>query len=227
MNKVQSAEDLASRIEASLLFPGATFTDVHRLCLEARRERYHAVCVNPVYVPSAVDWLKDSGIAVAAAISFPLGAGTTPTRVIEAMEAVKNGAAELDIVMPLGSFKSGRLDLVRVDLGNIVNLTPTVVHKIILETHLLADEEWPIAVDLAIEAGAQFVKNGTGNGPPVSLEVVQRLRQLVGTRCRIKAAGGIRTLEAAEALFEAGADRIGTSMAEDIMMRFRERPGQG
>ena len=219
--KFDSPLALASLIDHTLLRPEATLEDIRRLCQEAKHYGFHAVCVNPVYVASAREWLEGSGVRVAAVVGFPLGANTTPVKVVEAMEAVQNGAQELEVVLPVGLLRSRRLDLVRVDLKNVIALTPQAVHKVILETGLLSPEEVALACRMAVEAGAQFVKTSTGFGPAgATVEDVRRIREAVGDRVRIKAAGGIRNLEDLMALVEAGADRIGTRSGVAIMEEY-------
>jgi deoxyribose-phosphate aldolase len=142
-------------------------------------------------------------------------------KIVEAMEAMKNGAEELDIAVNTGFVKSGWYDLFEVDVKNVIAMTPKTVHKIILETGLLTTHEIANACKLAVRSGAEFVKTGTGYGPRgATVEDVRLLREIVGSTCRIKAAGGIRDLAAVTALVEAGAERIGTSAGPALMREY-------
>ena len=161
---------------------------------------------------------------VCAVVGFPHGATTTTVKIVEAMEAVKNGAAELDMVINIGMVKSNRFDIVEVDLKNVIAMTPDKVHKVIIETGSLTPDEIIRVSGIAAKAGAEFIKTSTGYGPRgARVEDIHLIRKAVGTSCRIKASGGIRDLSSAMSFLEAGAERIGTSAGPAIMEEFLKK----
>jgi deoxyribose-phosphate aldolase len=218
----EDAGQLAQLIDHSLLRPDASLDDLTAACGDARSNHFAALMLNSWQVTRAVAALAGSGVKVGAVIGFPNGAATTTVKIVEAMEAVKNGAEELDIVMNLGMLRSGRQDLAEIDVKNVITMTKGVVHKIIIETGALSPAEIADASRLAVKAGAEFVKTSTGFGPRgATVEDVKTIRSAVGPSCRIKASGGIRTLAEVKALVEAGAERIGTSAGPAIMEEFK------
>jgi deoxyribose-phosphate aldolase len=217
----ENAGRLAQLIDHTLVRPDAATTDVAAACEEAKKYGFHCVVVNGSHVAQARDLLSGTLIKVCAVVGFPHGACTTTVKIVEAMEAMKNGASELDIVINLGMMKSGRFDYVEIDLKNVIAMTPHKVHKVILETGSLTQDEITRACEIAVRAGAEFVKTSTGYGPRgATVEDIRLLRQAVGQRCRIKASGGIRDLASVSALVEAGAERIGTSAGPAIMEEY-------
>lgn len=225
----EDASSLAQLIEHSLLRPDATLDDLAKACGEARLYGFAAMIVHGSHISRARAALAGSPVKVGTVVGFPLGMSTTTVKIVEAMEAVKNGAEELDIVVNVGMAKSGRFETVEIDLKNVIVMTKNVVHKAILETGLLSKEEIRTLCQIAVRSGAEFVKTCTGFGPRgVTVEDVQLLRQTVGSTCRIKAAGGIKDFASVRALVEAGAERIGTSAGGAIMEEYlREGKGQG
>jgi len=215
---------LAQLIDHSLLAPGATLDELAAACEAARRHRFAAFVVNGWQVSRAKTALAGSGVKVCAVVGFPHGASTTTVKIVEAMEALKNGAEELDIVMNLGMVRSGRLDQAEIDLKNVVTMTKGVVHKAIIETGALAPAELAEICRIAVRSGAEFIKTSTGYGPRgATPDDVRAIRAIVGSSCRIKASGGIRDLAAVRALVEAGAERIGTSSGPAIMEEFTKQ----
>lgn len=214
-------QELARLIDHTALKPDTPETHIRKLCEEARRYGFAAVCVNPCYVPLAAELLQGSNVAVCTVVGFPLGANRTPIKAAEAQQAIQDGATELDMVLNVGLLKSGRLRDVLEDLRAVIELahqTPLlpsykpILVKVILETALLTDAEKETACQLALEAGADFVKTSTGfAGGGATVEDVALMRRVVGNRMGIKASGGIRTRAQAEALLAAGATRLGTS----------------
>ena len=187
----------------------------------AKKYGFNCVVVSGSHVARARDLLSGTLIKVCAVVGFPHGASTTTVKIVEAMEAMKNGASEFDIVINIGMMKSGRYDIVEIDLKNIIAMTPQKVHKIIIETGSLTPDEITRACQISVRSGAEFVKTSTGYGPRgASAEDIRLIRQAVGTHCKIKAGGGIRDLAAVSALVEAGADRIGTSAGPAIMEEY-------
>jgi deoxyribose-phosphate aldolase len=137
------------------------------------------------------------------------------------MEAMKNGASELDFVANIGMVKSGRYDAVEIDIKNIIVMTPQKVHKVILETGILTEDEIIRVCEIAMRAGAEFVKTSTGFGPRgATVEDVRLIRRIVGSVCRVKASGGIRDLASLTSMIDAGAERIGTSSGPAIMEEY-------
>jgi deoxyribose-phosphate aldolase len=210
--------DFPARIDHTILRPEATKADVMRLCEEAKRFGFRVVFVPPCYLSDVVRALAGTGIAVGVPIGFPLGAETSKAKLAQALEAVQLGATELDMVINISRLKSGDHDFVRTEMAEIINATPDVGHKVILETCYLTRAEKLTACRLAVDAGMDFVKTSTGFGPAgATVEDVRLLREAVSGRAKVKASGGIRDLQTALAMLEAGADRIGTSASAAIM----------
>jgi len=207
-------EGIAPFIEHTLLQSSATRAAIERLCGEALKFGFHGVCVNPHFVPVA----KARGARVATVVGFPLGMSVTETKVFEAMRAALAGADEIDMVMNIGEARAGNWDYVRKDISDVVMATRGLVHKVIIECCFLTDEEKRLAALVAAEAGTEYVKTSTGFGPGgATVEDVRLLKDVVGDRAKIKAAGGIRTLAQARMLIEAGASLIGTSRGVEIV----------
>jgi len=221
------SDPIARTIDHTLLGPAVTTHEIDRLCDEARRFGFAAVCVNGAHVARCAERLRDATVAVCATVGFPLGAQLSDVKAIEARQAVRQGAREIDMVMNLGAFKDGRFDVVRDDIRAVVQASgPDVVVKVILETGLLEGDEIVRAAEIARLAGAAFVKTSTGFGPRgASVEDVRLLRETVGPQMGVKASGGIRTREEAEAMLAAGANRIGTSAGVRIVMGERRADG--
>lgn len=203
-------------IDHTLLKPEATEEQILKLCDEALEYDFYSVCVNSCYVPLAVDKLSGADVKVAAVAGFPLGAMSTASKVFEAREAVEAGASEIDMVINVGALKEGRYEYVLHEITALVDVCPCL--KVIIETCLLTDEEIVKACELAVEAGADFVKTSTGfsTGGATS-EDVALMRETVGNKAKVKASGGIRTLADAEKFVELGADRLGCSAGVQIM----------
>jgi deoxyribose-phosphate aldolase len=219
-----SAGALAQLIDHTLVRPDASMTELGQVCDQAKQYGFCCVVVNGSYVARARELLNGSLIKVCAVIGFPHGSSTTTVKIVEAMEAMKNGASELDIVMNVGMLKSGRDDSVEIDLKNVIAMTPQKVHKVIIETGLLSPEELTRACRIVARSGAAFVKTSTGYGPRgATIEDIRLIREAIGSACRIKASGGIRDLAAVTAFVEAGADRIGTSAGPAIMEEYLKR----
>jgi deoxyribose-phosphate aldolase len=217
-----SAWNLPALIDHTILRPDATKADVLRLCREARDCGFTVIFVPPCYVDEAVEAVAGTTIRVGIPIGFPLGGHSTKTKVAEAIEAVARGAQVLDMVLNVSRLKSGAHDFVRADIAEVVNATPGVEHKVILETCYLTQEEKRTACHLAIEAGADYVKTSTGFGPGgATVEDVGLLKDTVAGRAKVKASGGIRDWKTTLAMLEAGADRIGTSASLKIFDEWR------
>lgn len=214
---VRTPRDLAPFLEHTLLAPGATAADVERLCAEARANRFAAVCVHRGFAADARHLLRGSRVRTVAVVDFPKGEGTIGARVIEALEAVRAGAEEIDIVAPLPMLVAGRWEAVFDDLHAVVRSVPVPV-KVILETARLERDAKAAGAALARCAGAAWVKTSTGfGGGGATVEDVALLRKVVGAAAGVKASGGIRTAADALAMVRAGADRIGASASVAIV----------
>jgi deoxyribose-phosphate aldolase len=203
---------LAACIDHTLLKPDATPADIERLCAQAVRFGFKAVCVNPWHLPLAVRCLRNSAPVAITVAGFPLGASQTLVKAREAGLAVEQGAAEVDMVLNIGALKAGEMALVRQDIFEVVQACGPAPVKVILETCLLTDAEKELACRLAVDAGAAFVKTSTGFASGGATEAdVRLLRGIVGPQIGVKASGGIRTLDDALRMLAAGADRLGAS----------------
>ena len=215
---LHSWSDLPARIDHTLLRPEATRADIQHLCEEAKRYGFRVIFVPPCYVAEAVEALIGTNILVGIPVGFPLGCHTTATKVHEASEGVRRGAAIVDMVINISRLKSGDDDAVRVDIAEVVQATRTAEHKVILETCYLTQQEKLTACKLIVEAGAEYVKTSTGFGAGgATVADVALLKQAVAGRAKVKASGGIRNLAATVAMLDAGADRIGTSAGVKII----------
>lgn len=226
--------DLRPLIDHSVLWPTATPADVDRACDVVERYQVHGICVNPRWVRRAADRLRDR-FAVVAVVGFPLGAIHTASKVDETRRATGDGATEIDMVLPLGELRARERRRVEEDVGAVVDVAHPAPVKAIIEAGLLeSTEEKVLACRLAVAAGAAFVKTSTGfawreaDGQRVlagaTVADVAIMRQAVGQGIGVKAAGGIRTLRAAEAMVAAGANRIGTSATAAILGGQGPRP---
>lgn len=211
--------DLAATIDHTLLKPDATEDQIRTLCAEAREFHFASVCVNPTWVPLCAQLLAGSTAEVCTVIGFPLGATTSATKAAEAREAVANGATEVDMVINVGALKSGHHRLVLEDIAAVVQATGgRACTKVILETALLTDDEKITACALAQEACADYVKTSTGfSGGGATVEDIQLMRRVVGGGMGVKASGGVRDLETARTMIDAGANRIGASAGVKIL----------
>ena len=210
-------KEVLRRIDHTQLKPTASKSDIIKLCDEAKRYGFYAVCVNPYYVPLASKLLDGTDIKVSSAVGFPLGATFTEVKTAEAERSIRFGASEIDMVMNISAFKSGDLEYVKRDIREVKERIGDVVLKVIIECCYLTDDEKILAAKICEEAGADYVKTSTGFGPGgATLEDVRLLRKTLSPKVKIKAAGGIRTFEQAVKFIEAGADRIGTSSGVKI-----------
>jgi deoxyribose-phosphate aldolase len=207
------AAEATAIIDHTLLKADASPEAIDKLCEEAKTYNFFSVCVNPVYVPRAAKNLADSQVKVCTVVGFPLGATTTETKAFEARDAVEKGAHEIDMVISVGLLKAGELKAVYEDIKAVVDAVgDRALTKVILETALLTDVEKAIACLLAAAAGADFVKTSTGfSTGGATPEDIRLMRETVGPNIGVKASGGVRSLEDALNMMEAGANRIGCS----------------
>ncbi len=202
---------LASYIEHTLLKPDATFDDISKHCLQANEFKFIGVCINPSWLELAHKILIPE-IKRVTVIGFPLGATSSEAKAAETKWCVEAGADEIDMVLSIGQFKSNLFSYVREDIKAVVQAAKNKPVKVIIETGLLTKTEIATASGLVIESGAQYVKTCTGFSPgQATPEDIALIRHTVGAKALIKASGGIRTPEAALALIQAGANRLGTS----------------
>lgn len=210
--------ELARMIDHTLLRADATQADIAGLCGQAAEHGFAGVAINPAWTQFCAKQLAGTSVNVNPTIGFPLGANTTCVKVEEARDALKNGATELDMVINVGALRSGSHQYVEHEIAAVVQVAKGVPVKVILETAYLTDEEKRAVCEMAVRAGAAFVKTSTGFAKGgATVEDVTLMRRAVGDRIGVKAAGGIRTHEDAMAMIEAGATRIGTSAGVAIL----------
>jgi deoxyribose-phosphate aldolase len=210
--------DLAHYLETVILKTEGTRDEIVRLCEDAIKYRFVTAVVHSVYVPLVHSIVRGTSVGVCTAIGFPFGANTTATKVFESREAIRNGATELDMMMFMGAFKGKDYAAVRQDIDAVIEAADGRIVKVIIETALLSREEKIQACQIAAEAGASYVKTSTGNAlPGATVEDIRLMRQTVGDRCGVKASGGITTLEQTLAFIEAGATRVASRAAVDIV----------
>lgn len=207
-------ERIERYLESTLLRADAAKKHIEELCEKALRFNFLGVCINPFFVSYAVSLLQKRALVVTVA-GFPLGCTTGAVKAFEAERAFRDGADEVDMVVNVGAVKSKEKKIVTQEIKEVVQTGPAV--KVIIETGYLTPDEIAFACDCALEGGAAFVKTSTGFGPRgSSVEDIRLLRKLLPPKVGIKAAGGIRSAEFARKLLLEGANRIGTSMAEQI-----------
>jgi deoxyribose-phosphate aldolase len=218
--KKSGSQSIAGMIDHTLLKPDATPDKIAALCAEALQYHFASVCVNPTNVRQCAQLLKDSTVKVCTVIGFPLGANITQVKVFEAMSAIVDGAAEVDMVINIGALKSGNRSLVKSDIEAVTTASHQAgaITKVIIETALLTDDEKVTACLLAKDAGADFVKTSTGfSGGGANVHDIELMRKTVGPKMGVKASGGVHDLQEARALVTAGATRIGASAGVKIV----------
>ena len=205
-------------IDNTILKADATIEDIKRLCEESKIYDFKSVCINPCFIKAAKEFLKGSDVLICTVIGFPLGSMTTEAKVFEAMDAVKKGADEVDMVINISMLKDKQYDYVKTEIEQIKGAVGKKVLKVIIECCLLTDEEKVIACKLAKEAGADFVKTSTGFSKwGATKEDIKLMRETVGPLMGVKAAGGVRTHEDMLEMIKNGATRIGTSSGAKLM----------
>jgi deoxyribose-phosphate aldolase len=212
--------DLARYIDHTLLKPDATEAEIDKICDEAARFHFASVCVNPVWVRHAASRLRDTDVAVASVVGFPFGATPGDVKAYETRRAIRDGAREIDMVINIGALKSGQHEVVRADIARVSDACHEAgaINKVIIEAALLSDAEKIIASRLAREAKADMVKTSTGYAKGgATVYDVALMREAVGPKLGVKAAGGIRTAEDVQDMIAAGATRIGASAGVKIV----------
>jgi deoxyribose-phosphate aldolase len=219
LGETATAHDWASLIDHTLLKPEASEADIKKLCNEAIQFGFASVCVNPAWVNKAAEFLKGSPVPVCTVIGFPLGATLPDVKAYEARRAIFDGAREVDMVINIGALKSGDDCAVEDDIRAVAEAAHEngVLLKVIIETALLTDEEKVRACFASKNAGADFVKTSTGFAKGgATVEDVALMRRTVGASLGVKASGGVKGIDDARAMFEAGATRIGASVGVKI-----------
>ncbi|MEH7120824.1 deoxyribose-phosphate aldolase [Neobacillus vireti] len=211
--------NIAAMIDHTLLKPDATKSQIETLCQEAKDHKFFSVCVNPVWVSTVKNLLTGSDVKICTVIGFPLGATTIETKAFETKNVIDLGADEVDMVINIGALKEGNYQLVEEDIRAVVEAANhRALTKVIIETSLLTDEEKKRACELAVKAGADFVKTSTGfSGGGATAEDISLMRQTVGPNIGVKASGGVRSVQDALKVIEAGATRIGASASVAII----------
>jgi len=216
--------EIARMIDHTLLKPDATRAQIETLCAEARQHAFATVCINPAWVRLCAELLRGSETGVCTVVGFPLGATTPDVKAYETARVLEDGAAEVDMVINVGALKSADFRLVERDVAGVAQACRAAgaVSKVIIETALLTDDEKVRACVIARVAGADFVKTSTGfaSGGATAADVAL-MRRVVGPEMGVKAAGGVRDLKSAQAMIDAGADRIGASVGVKIVQESR------
>lgn len=210
--------ELAKMMDHTLLKATATPEEVKKICEEALHINAASVCVNPYYVPLVKHMLTGSEVKVCTVIGFPLGANTTEVKAFETKDAIAKGAEEIDMVINIGALLTGDTETVYRDIRAVIEAADGTLVKVIIETCYLSDEQKKRACQLALKAGADFVKTstgfGTGGATPHDVEL---MRGVVGDRMKIKASGGIRSYAHAMTAIASTADRLGVSASMAIL----------
>lgn len=211
--------NIAGMIDHTLLKANAGQEEITKLTEEAKKYGFASVCVNPTWVKYASEQLSGTNVKVCTVIGFPLGASTSAVKAFETKDAIANGADEVDMVLNIGALKDKQDEHVMNDIKAVVDAAAgRALVKVIIETCLLTDEEKVRACELAVQAGANFVKTSTGfSTGGATPKDVELMRQTVGTNVGVKASGGIRSLEDMNTMIQAGASRIGASSGASIM----------
>ena len=205
-------------IDYTLLKPDANKEQIKKIIEEAKEYDFASVCVNPTWVKFASEQLNASDVKVCTVIGFPLGASTPEVKAFETRDAISNGADEIDMVINIGALKSGNLELLEQDIRAVVEASGEHLVKVIIETCLLTDQEKVQACQISQKAGADYVKTSTGfSTGGATVADVALMRKTVGPDMGVKASGGARSYEDAQAFIEAGATRIGASSGVAIM----------
>ena len=216
-------ESLAARVDHTILRPEATRAEVEQIAVQAVELGCASVCVQPDHVAFVAN-LLDGRLPVCSVVGFPHGATLSRLKAAEAASVVALGASEVDVVAPLGPISEGELDEVRHDVAAVRAAVPDVVLKVIVESALWTPAVLRGVCEAAVDAGADFVKTSTGFHPSggATLEAVHVMRDAVAARARVKASGGIRTLEDCVAMLDAGADRLGMSATAAVVQQLRD-----
>lgn len=210
-------------VDHTILKADATKDKVDKILEFAKANHTASVCINPYYVKYASDFLKDTGVKVCTVIGFPLGQNTTEVKVFEAKNAIENGADEIDMVINVAALKDKNYDFVKKEIKDIYVAVSWhgKLLKVIIENAYLTNDEKRKACEICREVGVDFVKTSTGFAPTGAIASdVKLMKEVIGDKCKVKAAGGIKTKADVEALYKAGASRFGVSRTEEILKEF-------
>lgn len=216
--------DLAKLIDHTLLRPSASRKEIIQIAREGLEHHVASVCVNPIWVSDVAEVLRGSGVRTCTVVGFPSGAHRPQTIAFEADRAVREGAEEVDMVIPLGRAKMGNWEIVGGSISMVKAAIGPTLLKVILETSELTDEEIILASETSFDAGAEFVKSSTGfSSGGATVQAIRLMAKVATARGgSVKASGGIRSLKTVRAMVEAGANRIGTSSTVKILAELRE-----
>lgn len=204
-------KDILKMVDHTLLLQTATWDEIKQICDDAMRYNTASVCIPPCYVKQANEYMGDR-VTVCTVIGFPNGNCTTATKVFETKDAIANGAAEIDMVINIGQLKAGNYDYVLNEIKEIKAACGDKILKVIIETCLLSQEEKIKMCEIVTDSGADFIKTSTGfSTGGATFEDVSLFAEHVGCNVKIKAAGGISSLDDAQKFIELGAKRLGTS----------------
>lgn len=219
--------NLSQYIDHTLLSADATSSQVEEICKQAKKYNFYCVCINPCYVSLAKQFLKGSDVKVATVVGFPLGANTSSNKLEECIESIENGASEIDFVINIGQLKSANFTYVEDEINSLAKACHdrAAILKVIIETALLTEEEIVKVSKICCEQNADFIKTSTGfstRGASISdIKLINKTIVSSGKSLKIKASGGIRDLDFALALIDAGADRLGVSSGVKIIEEFK------
>ena len=219
-------KNILSKVDHTLLSQDAEWQQIQVLCDEAREYGTASVCIAPCHVKKAKEYLKDSGVAVCTVIGFPNGYATTAVKVFETKDAINNGADEIDMVINIGDVKSGHYEKVLDEIKQIKNACGDKILKVIIETCLLTDREKIEMCRVVSESGADFIKTSTGfSKGGATKEDIELFAKNVEGHVKIKAAGGISSLEDASIFIKLGASRLGTSRIIKLIKNLKDEGG--
>lgn len=210
--------ELSKYFDHTILKPSASEDEVRAVCKEALYYNFASVCVNQYRTSLVKSLLEGTDVKVCTVVGFPLGAVCTQVKVFETLEAIKDGADEIDMAINVGALKDKNYKYVRRDIESVKSACKDVTLKVIIETCLLTEEEKKKACELSVEAGADYVKTSTGfSTGGATVDDVALMKYVVGDKAKVKASGGIRNYETAMNMITAGADRLGTSASVSIV----------
>ena len=216
-------QNILSKCDHTLLAQTATWEDIKGICDDGMKYKTASVCIPACFVKRAKDYVGDK-LTICTVIGFPNGYSTTSVKVYEALDAIKNGATEIDMVINVGELKAGNYDYVRQEIHAVKAICGKNILKVIIETCLLTDEEKKICCKLVTEAGADFIKTSTGfSKGGATKEDVALMVANVGKGVKVKAAGGIKDLSDAEEFIKLGASRLGTSRVVKAVKALEEK----
>lgn len=216
-------ENLNLYIDHTNLKPDAVEIDIIHLSAEAIIHKFYSICINPCWVTFAKQYLQNSPVKICTVAGFPLGANLTDIKINEAIRAAADGADEIDLVANIGHIKSGKFKEVEAEITSVRNALPyNTLLKVIVETSLLTQSEQESSVKAVINGGAQFIKTSTGFMGGATVEAVERLSKTAYGQIKVKASGGIKSLTQAEAMIQAGAERLGCSSSVSIIKEYNK-----